>query len=117
VLCSGDLLVNQIANLVDGFVDEWPDTLEKLKALDFDDVIPGHGDPFKGKERIDWFEAYLRDLWQQASKLHDEHVPAPDAAKRIDMSAHKAHYASIQAPGVNPAYVARIYAVIEKRAE
>jgi glyoxylase-like metal-dependent hydrolase (beta-lactamase superfamily II) len=116
VLCTGDLLVNQIANLIDGFVNEWPDTLEKLKPLDFDDVIPGHGDPFKGKERIAWFQAYLRDLWQQASKLHDEHVPAAEAAKRIDMTAHKAHYASITGPGINPAYVARIYAVIEKRA-
>ena len=24
VLCSGDLLVNGLANLIDGFVDEWP---------------------------------------------------------------------------------------------
>jgi len=117
VLCSGDLLVNQIANLVDGYVDEWPATLEKLKALDFDDVIPGHGDPFKGKERIGWFQDYLRDLWRQASALHDQHVPADEAAKRIDLTAHKAHYASITGPGVNPTAVARIYAVIEKRAD
>ena len=117
VLCSGDLLVNQIANLIDGYVNEWPDTLEKLKPLDFEDVIPGHGDPFKGKERVAWFQAYLRDLWQQASKLHDERVPAAEAAKRIDMTAHKAHYPSVTGPGINPAYVSRIYAVIEKRAD
>lgn len=116
VLCSGDLLVNGIANLVDGYVDEWPATLEKLKALDFDDVIPGHGEPFKGKERIGYFQDYLKDLWAQASKLHEEHVPAADAAKRIDLTAHKAHYATINGPGVNPAAVARIYAVIEHRA-
>jgi len=117
VLCSGDLLVNQIANLVDGYVNEWPDALEKLNALDFEDVIPGHGDPFKGKERIAWFQAYLRDIWRQASKLHDEHVPAAEAAKRIDMTAHTAHYSSITCPGVNVAAVSRIYAVIEKRAD
>jgi glyoxylase-like metal-dependent hydrolase (beta-lactamase superfamily II) len=117
VLCTGDLLVNQIANLVDGYVSEWPDALEKLKPLDFDDVIPGHGDPFKGKERITWFQEYLRDLWQQASKLHEAQVAPADAAKRIDMTAHRRHYASITGPGVNTAAVARIYAVIEKRAE
>jgi glyoxylase-like metal-dependent hydrolase (beta-lactamase superfamily II) len=117
VLCSGDLLVNGIANLVDGYVDEWPATLEKLKTLDFDDVIPGHGEPFKGKERIGYFQEYLRDLWAQASKLHEERVPAADAAKRIDLTAHKAHYATINGPGVNPAAVARIYAVIEHRAD
>ncbi|HZR24414.1 MAG TPA: MBL fold metallo-hydrolase [Vicinamibacterales bacterium] len=117
VLCTGDLLVNQIANLIDGFVDVWPDTLEKLKPVDFTDVIPGHGEPFKGKERIDWFQAYLRDLWKQATALHDKKVPAADAAKQIDMSAHKAQYASINGPGVNPAYVSRMYEVMEKRAE
>ena len=117
VLCSGDLLVNGIANLADGYVDEWPATLEKLKALDFDDVIPGHGEPFKGKERIGYFQEYLKDLWAQASKLHDEHVSAADAAKRIDLTAHKSHYATINGPGVNPLAVARIYAVIEHRAD
>jgi len=117
VLCTGDLLVTGIANLIDGFVNEWPDTLEKLRPLDFVDVIPGHGDPFKGKERIDWFQAYLSDLWKQASALHDQKVAAADAAKRIDMTAHNAHYPAINGPGINPAYVARIYEVIEKKAE
>ena len=117
VVCSGDLLVNGIANLADGYVDEWPATLEKLKALDFDDVIPGHGEPFKGKERIGYFQEYLKDLWAQASKLHDEHIAAADAAKRIDLTAHKTHYATITGPGVNPLAVARIYAVIEHMAE
>ena len=117
VLCSGDLLVNQVANLIDGYVNEWPDALEKLKPIDFVDVIPGHGDPFKGKERIDWFQDYLRDIWKQSTALHDQKVPAADAAKRVDMTAHKGHYASINGPGVNPAVMARIYEVMEGRAE
>jgi cyclase len=117
VLCTGDLLVNQIANLIDGYVNEWPDTLEKLRPLDFDDVIPGHGEPFKGKQRIDWFQSYLRDLWKQASALHDQKVSAADAAKRIDMTAHRPHYASITAPGVNLPAVSRIYEVMEGRAD
>jgi cyclase len=115
VLCSGDLLVNGIANLIDGYMNEWPDTLEKLKPLDFVDVIPGHGEPFKGKERIDWFQAYLRDLWKQTVPLHEQHVPAADAAKRIDMTAHKGHYATINGPGINPLFVARMYEVMEER--
>jgi len=117
VLCSGDLLVNQVANLVDGYVNEWPAALEQLRAIDFVDVIPGHGEPFKGKERIDWFQAYLRDIWQQASKLHADGIPAADAARRIDMTAHKSHYAAINGPGVPVAGVTRIYAVLEGRAE
>ena len=41
VLCTGDLLVHDVANLIDGYVNEWPDALEKLRPLDFVDVIPG----------------------------------------------------------------------------
>ena len=101
LVCTGDLLVNGVANLFDGYVNEWPAALDKLAALDFDDVIPGHGEPFKGKERIGFFQAYLRDFWAQAAKLHDAHVPSEEAAKQIDMTSHKAHFASITAPGVS----------------
>jgi glyoxylase-like metal-dependent hydrolase (beta-lactamase superfamily II) len=117
VLCSGDLLVNGVANLIDGYVNEWPDALEKLKAIDFVDVIPGHGEPFKGKERVDWFQAYLRDLWKQGSALHNQQVSATDAAKRIDMTAHKAHYPTINGPGLNLPAVSRMYDVMEQRAD
>jgi len=117
VLCSGDLLVNQVANLVDGYVNEWPAALEKLRALDFVDVIPGHGEPFKGKDRIDWFQAYLRDFWTQAQKLHADRVPAAEAAKRMDMTSHKTHYTSITGIGVPVAGVIRAYAVIDGKAE
>jgi cyclase len=117
VLCTGDLLVNQVANLIDGYVNEWPDALERLRPIDFVDVIPGHGEPFKGKERIDWFQAYLRDLWKQGTALHDKKVSAADAAKRIDMTGHKGHYSSITAPGVNPAWVARMFDVMDGRAD
>jgi len=117
VVCTGDLLVNQVANLVDGYVNDWPAALERLRALDFVDVIPGHGEPFKGKERIDWFEAYLRDIWTQAQRLHADGVPAAEAARRIDMTAHRGHYTSINGPGVPVAGVTRIYAVLEGKAE
>ena len=117
VLCTGDLLVHDVANLIDGYVNEWPDALEKLRPLDFVDVIPGHGEPFKGKERIDWFQAYLRDLWTQGTALHEQKVSASDAAKRIDLTAHKVHYPAITAPGVNLAWVSRMFEVMEGRAE
>ena len=117
VLCAGDLLVNGVANLIDGYVNEWPDALERLKSIDFVDVIPGHGEPFKGKERVDWFQAYLRDLWKQGSVLHDQKVSVADAAKRIDMTAHKGHYPAINGPGVNLPAVSRMYDVMEHRAD
>src|SRR5471032_2507301 len=117
VLCSGDLLVNGLPNLIDGYVNDWPDALEKLKAIDFVDVIPGHGEPFKGKERIDWLQAFLRDLWKQAGALHDEKLAAADAGRRIDMTAHKTHYPTIPGPGIAASTVSRMFEVMERRAD
>jgi cyclase len=98
-----------------GFHDEWADNLEKLKALDFEHVIAGHGDPFTGKETIDYFQAFLRDLWRQAKALHEQKVPVAEAAKRIDMTAHKAHFDNFTAPGIPEATVARLYQVLGQR--
>ena len=117
VLCSGDLLVNGLPNLIDGYVNEWPDALEKLKAIDFVDVIPGHGEPFKGKERIDWLQAFLRDLWKQAGALHDQKLTAADAGRRIDVTAHKTHYPTISGPGIAATTVSRMFEVMEGRAD
>jgi len=98
-----------------GFHDEWANNLEKLKALDFETVVPGHGEPFKGKERIEYFQAFLRDLWNQTKALHDQKVPVADAARRVDLTAHKAHYQNINGPGFQEATIARIYQVLDQR--
>jgi glyoxylase-like metal-dependent hydrolase (beta-lactamase superfamily II) len=98
-----------------GFHDEWANNLEKLKALDFETVVPGHGEPFKGKEQIAYFQAFLRDLWNQAKALHDQKVLVADAAKKIDLTKHRDHYRNYTNPGVQEATVARIYQVLDQR--
>jgi cyclase len=115
VLCTGDLLYNDVSYLGDGFVNEWPETLEKVKGLDFDYVIPGHWETFRGKQRLEYFQLYLRDLWQQTAKLHAQGIPAEEAAKRIDMTSHKGRYPSITAPGVPSIAVTRMYDVMAGR--
>ena len=52
IVCTGDLFNGYIGYMGDAYLDEWPDTLERLAALDFETVIPGHGAPFTGKEKI-----------------------------------------------------------------
>jgi hypothetical protein len=62
-------------------------------------------------------QAYLRDLWQQASVLHEQKRSADDAAARIDMTRHKPHYATIpDRPGIAVTTTARLYELIEGRA-
>jgi len=83
VIITGDLLVPSLPYMGDGYLDEWVQTLEHLKGLEFDWVLPGHGDPFQGKERITYLQDYLRDLHAQAVALHAEGLSYEEAAARL----------------------------------
>jgi glyoxylase-like metal-dependent hydrolase (beta-lactamase superfamily II) len=96
----------------DAFAGEWPATLEALKQLDFEWVIPGHGEPYQGKAQLENFQAYLRDFWEQVSALHAKGVSVEDAASRIDMTKHKGNYPQIQGVGVDVIPVRRAYEVL-----
>ena len=117
VLMTGDLLTAGISYIGDAYPMEWIDTLEKVKALDFDFVLPGHGQAFKGKDRFGYFQEYLKDFWSQAEKLNAAKVPWEEAAKRIDMRAHAAHYPDIKDAGVFPHGVARAYELMDGTAQ
>lgn len=78
VLHLGDLLFNgRYPNIdleADGSVEQWIETLERAKALDFDRVIPGHG-AVTDRAGIDRFQAFLRELWQLAQQAAAEGLP------------------------------------------
>jgi glyoxylase-like metal-dependent hydrolase (beta-lactamase superfamily II) len=110
VVITGDLLTAALSNMSDAFVNEWPATLDELKRLDFDTVLPGHGDAFTDKAKIDYFQAYLRDVWTEVSRLKRQGVSAEDAARQADLTKHKEHFpTAIQGPGVPLIAVTRIY--------
>ena len=115
VVITGDMLTTGLSNMSDAFVNEWPATLDELKKLDFDTVLPGHGDAFTDKAKIDYFQAYLRDVWQQVSRFKQQGVSAADAAQRADLTKHKDHLPT-QAPGVPLIAVTRIYELLDTAA-
>ena len=114
---TGDFLVGspgapRLAYMGDAFVDEWPASLGRLKELDFDVIVPGHGEPFREREQIDLYQRYLRDLWAQVADLRAEGLSAEDAAGRVDMSAYEAEYGS-RVRNVDPRAVVRIYELLQ----
>jgi glyoxylase-like metal-dependent hydrolase (beta-lactamase superfamily II) len=66
VLHTGDLFLNGRYPNIDleagGSVEAWPETLDRVLALDFDRVIPGHG-PVTDRAGIERFQHFLRELW------------------------------------------------------
>ena len=85
---TGDVAFGGPSYLGDGYVDEWPQTLENLKQLDFDIFVPGHGPPVTDLGRLDLVQEYYRDLWAKAAALHKKDVSAEEAAKVIDLTNH-----------------------------
>jgi cyclase len=117
IVITGDMLTTALSNMSDGFVNEWPNTLEELKKIDFVTVLPGHGDAFTDRAKIDYFQAYLRDVWTEVTRLKQQGVSAEDAAKRADLTKHKDHFPTITAPGVPLIAVNRIYDLLDKKGQ
>jgi len=115
IVMTGDMLTSTLSNMSDAFVDEWVKTLDELKKIDFMTVLPGHGDAFTDRAKIDYFQAYLRDVWTEVSRLKQQGVSAEDAAKRADLTKHREHFPTITAPGVPLIAVNRIYELLDSR--
>ena len=86
---TGDMMLAGPSWLGDGYVDEWVETLENLKTLDVEKIVPGHGMPFTEIHKIDLVQAFYKDLWGKTKVFFDEGVSSESASKMIDMTNHK----------------------------
>lgn len=77
VLHAGDLFFNDRYPNIDleagGSIKEWIGTIDRILALDFDRVIPGHGE-VSDKEGLRRFQAFLRELWSVGENAAREHL-------------------------------------------
>lgn len=116
VVMTGDMLVGAgISNMSDAYVNEWVTTLDNLKKIDFDIVLPGHGEAFTDKAKIDYWQAYLSDAWTEVVRLKQQGLSAEDAAKRADLTKHKDHFPTINGPGLPLIAVNRIYELLDQK--
>ena len=69
-------LVRSHAWMGDGYPDAWPGILERMAELDFDVLVPGHGD-VGGRADLDDFRAYLADI-AAAAEEHGANAPIPE---------------------------------------
>ena len=91
VLFSGDLVEYGAAPYCgDAYFMEWPDTLERLKALGAEKMVPGRGDalmtPAEVERGIAGTQAFLRDTRREV----EAGVKAGRSLRQVFESAHKA---------------------------
>jgi cyclase len=74
VLCTGDLVTNGVYLNIDleagGSVREWAGTLDKVLALEFDTVIPGHG-AITDRAGVKRFRDFVATLWSETKTIAD----------------------------------------------
>ena len=118
-VASGDILFKATVGWQgDAFPNDHPATLDGLKKLDIDLVLPGHGDHIQGRAAIDTaiasMQNYLREEWRQTSAAKSRGASPDDAVKQIDLSKFSEAYGQ----GVTPslAAVRRMYEIIDGKA-
>ncbi len=113
ILATGDMLQPNLPYMGDGFIQEWANALDSLKALGPVVVLPGHGDPITDMAVVDRLRDYLRDFWTQTVALKQQGLEFMDAAKKLDLAKYDAYYPRF--PGWTDEMVARRRAGTVKR--
>lgn len=88
VLHTGDLLFHEHYPNIDleagGSVKLWSATLDKVLALPFDVVIPGHGSPTT-RRQVERFRDFMASLWKQTVDIRDRGGSEEDAVKLVNI--------------------------------
>jgi glyoxylase-like metal-dependent hydrolase (beta-lactamase superfamily II) len=88
VLVAGDLFVNGMYPNIDleggASVRDWPATLDRVLALDFDMVVPGHG-PLATRADLLRFREFLVSLWAQTSAVVARGGTVAEARSEVDL--------------------------------
>ena len=117
IVCTGDLMESRLAYMGDAMFDEWITTLDALKELNFDTVLPGHGVPFHEKSLITAYQSYLKDLIVKVAELRKQGLSAEETAQKVDLTSHKTDFQQIQGPGADVRGVRRMYEWMDERAK
>jgi glyoxylase-like metal-dependent hydrolase (beta-lactamase superfamily II) len=91
ILVTGDLLHNWTPYMNDSYPWEWIGTLDRLLKLDFDTVIPGHGDVLHGQAQFAVWKQYLRDLMGETMEAYKQGATL-EVAKKVVAAKLQAKY-------------------------
>jgi cyclase len=94
VLHTGDLFFNGTYPNIDleagGSVKEWVETLDRVLALDFDRVIPGHG-PVTDRAGLQAFQRFMRQLAEAGAQAARENRPLEEMQQTAAVDADEGY--------------------------
>ena len=82
-LVTGDALHGWTPFMGDSYPYDWITTLDAAEKLDFDQVIGGHGDVMKGKQKFELWKQYFGELLSQTAQAYAEGATEEQAEKRV----------------------------------
>lgn len=88
ILIAGDLF-DEIPFAGHGYPENWLITLKRIKALNFERVIPGHGNIHKDKQQLDKIISLLSSTLQQAREAIANDMSLEQFMASVDKEAFK----------------------------
>jgi glyoxylase-like metal-dependent hydrolase (beta-lactamase superfamily II) len=84
ILIPGDLVVHPSPYESGMFSPEWLETSQKLAALDFNILIPGHGEVQRGKSYLNFLNAYFAEIIRQVRNAYiNNGISGVDDLKKV----------------------------------
>ena len=87
VVASGDIVVAPTPFGFFSFPADWIETIGKLKAMPFEVLIPGHGDPQRDRAYLDKLIVAIADIRAKVGPLAKSGVPQDQVKTKVDWAA------------------------------
>jgi glyoxylase-like metal-dependent hydrolase (beta-lactamase superfamily II) len=89
IVFVGDIIFNErLPSLRDGDINGWLKTIEKIKKMDVEHIIGGHGVEVSRKS-LDFTYSYLKELKQKVSSLMEEGYDIGDVVDMVKMKKYE----------------------------
>jgi glyoxylase-like metal-dependent hydrolase (beta-lactamase superfamily II) len=86
VVVTGDVVVSPTPYGFFSFPEDWLGVIDRLKALNFAVLIPGHGDPQTDTAYLDKLAATIIDIRTQVGALARQGLSLEEVRKKLDFS-------------------------------
>jgi glyoxylase-like metal-dependent hydrolase (beta-lactamase superfamily II) len=83
VITTGGALHSMVPDMHDSYPYEWIGTLDALEKLDLNYVVGGHGDVLRGKETIEIWKEYFRNLLTETTQAYSQGATLDETRKRV----------------------------------